>query len=109
MPGLPPIHRWDSVSQPRASVQILHGMAEHGRRYARLAGDLNRAGFVVWAHDHRGHGTNATQPVGLGHFGDTDGWRAIWHRTAYDIGGAAAAIRAARLPDSLADRLQYGQ
>jgi hypothetical protein len=20
---------------------------------------------------------------------DTDGWRAIWHRTAYDIGGAA--------------------
>jgi diadenosine tetraphosphatase ApaH/serine/threonine PP2A family protein phosphatase len=40
---------------------------------------------------------------------DTDGWRAIWHRTAYDIGGAAAAIRAARLPDSLADRLQYGQ
>jgi predicted phosphodiesterase len=40
---------------------------------------------------------------------DTDGWRAIWHRTPYDISGAAAAIRAARLPDSLADRLQYGQ
>jgi alpha-beta hydrolase superfamily lysophospholipase len=77
MPGLPPIHRWDSISQPRASVHILHGMAEHGRRYARLAGDLNRAGFVVWAHDHRGHGTNATPPVGLGHFGDTDGWRAL--------------------------------
>src|SRR6476619_2115340 len=77
MPSLPPIHRWDSISQPRASVHILHGMAEHGRRYARLAGDLNRAGFVVWAHDHRGHGTNATPPVGLGHFGDTDGWRAL--------------------------------
>ena len=27
----------------------------------------------------------------------------------YDIAGAAAAIRAARLPDSLAERLQYGQ
>jgi diadenosine tetraphosphatase ApaH/serine/threonine PP2A family protein phosphatase len=40
---------------------------------------------------------------------DTDGARAIWHRSEYDIGGAAAAIRAARLPDSLADRLQYGQ
>jgi len=34
---------------------------------------------------------------------------ASWHRTEYDIDGAAAAIRAARLPDSLAERLQYGQ
>jgi len=34
---------------------------------------------------------------------------ASWHRTEYDIAGAAAAIRAARLPDSLAERLQYGQ
>ena len=40
---------------------------------------------------------------------DTDGWRAIYRRTDYDIAGAAAAIRAARLPDSLADRLAYGQ
>jgi len=28
---------------------------------------------------------------------------------AIDIAGAAAAIRAAKLPDSLAERLQYGQ
>ncbi len=40
---------------------------------------------------------------------DFDGWRAIYRRTDYDIAGAAAAIRAARLPDSLAERLQYGQ
>jgi alpha-beta hydrolase superfamily lysophospholipase len=52
-------------------------MAEHGGRYARLAGDLNRAGLVVWAHDLRGHGLNPTPPVGLGHFGDTDGWRLL--------------------------------
>ena len=30
-------------------------------------------------------------------------------RTEYDIPAAAAAIRAARLPDSLAERLEYGQ
>lgn len=35
--------------------------------------------------------------------------RAQWRRTEYDIDGAAEAIRAARLPDSLAERLQYGQ
>ncbi len=34
---------------------------------------------------------------------------ASWRRTTYDVDGAAAAIRAARLPDSLAERLQYGQ
>jgi alpha-beta hydrolase superfamily lysophospholipase len=52
-------------------------MAEHGGRYARLARDLNRARIVVWAHDHRGHGLNDTPPVGRGHFGDRDGWRAL--------------------------------
>jgi predicted phosphodiesterase len=40
---------------------------------------------------------------------DTAAWRAIYRRTEYDIAGASAAIRAARLPDSLAERLLYGQ
>jgi predicted phosphodiesterase len=40
---------------------------------------------------------------------DTDGWTVVWRRAEYDIAGAQAAIRAARLPDSLAERLQYGQ
>jgi predicted phosphodiesterase len=40
---------------------------------------------------------------------DTDAWTATWRRAEYDIAGAQAAIRAANLPDSLAERLQYGQ
>jgi predicted phosphodiesterase len=40
---------------------------------------------------------------------DTDGWTATWRRADYDIAAAQAAIRAANLPDSLAERLQYGQ
>jgi diadenosine tetraphosphatase ApaH/serine/threonine PP2A family protein phosphatase len=40
---------------------------------------------------------------------DTTAWTAEWRRTQYDIAGAAASIRAARLPDSLAERLEYGQ
>jgi predicted phosphodiesterase len=35
--------------------------------------------------------------------------QALYRRTEYDIAGAQAAIRAARLPDSLAERLAYGQ
>jgi predicted phosphodiesterase len=40
---------------------------------------------------------------------DTDAWTATWKRVPYDIGAAASAIRAANLPESLAERLQYGQ
>jgi predicted phosphodiesterase len=40
---------------------------------------------------------------------DTGAWTATWQRAEYDIAGAQAAIRAANLPDSLAERLQYGQ
>jgi predicted phosphodiesterase len=40
---------------------------------------------------------------------DTGSWSVTWRRAEYDIAGAQAAIRAARLPDSLAERLQYGQ
>jgi predicted phosphodiesterase len=40
---------------------------------------------------------------------DTDRWAASYMRAEYDIAGAQAAIRAANLPDSLAERLQHGQ
>ncbi|HEY4427645.1 MAG TPA: metallophosphoesterase family protein [Solirubrobacteraceae bacterium] len=40
---------------------------------------------------------------------DLDAKRASFQRAEYDVAGAAAAIRAARLPDSLAERLEYGQ
>ena len=40
---------------------------------------------------------------------DMGDWTAVYRRTEYDIAGAAAAIRAARLPASLAERLVYGQ
>ena len=40
---------------------------------------------------------------------DTAERRAEWRRTEYDVAGAQQAIRAAGLPDSLAERLGYGQ
>jgi diadenosine tetraphosphatase ApaH/serine/threonine PP2A family protein phosphatase len=40
---------------------------------------------------------------------DLDDSTAVYRRVEYDIAGAAAAIRAARLPDSLAERLLHGQ
>lgn len=40
---------------------------------------------------------------------DLDNHSVSYRRTRYDVAGAAAAIRAARLPNSLAERLEYGQ
>jgi diadenosine tetraphosphatase ApaH/serine/threonine PP2A family protein phosphatase len=40
---------------------------------------------------------------------DTDRWTAAYRRAEYDIAGAQAAIRAANLPGSLAERLAHGQ
>lgn len=40
---------------------------------------------------------------------DTAAWTARWHRVEYDVEAAAAAIRAAGLPASLAERLGVGR
>ena len=44
------------IANPKAVVQIAHGLGEHARRYDDMAATLNRAGFSVYADDHRGHG-----------------------------------------------------
>jgi len=50
-----------------------------------------------------------SRPVAAWLLLDLETWTAEWRRAEYDLAGAQAAIRAARLPDSLAERLQYGQ
>lgn len=52
------------VDRPRAVVQIAHGVGEHARRYAELAGALNGAGYTVYADDHRGHGQTGVDQYG---------------------------------------------
>lgn len=71
----------------RGVVQIAHGMAEHFGRYHRLAGRLTRAGYAVYANDHRGHGGSAGAH-GLGQFGP-DGFAAL-------VGDMAALTQVAR-------------
>jgi alpha-beta hydrolase superfamily lysophospholipase len=50
------VHQWAPSAAPRGVVQLAHGMGEHAARYAHLAETLARAGFAVYANDHRGHG-----------------------------------------------------
>lgn len=51
------------VAKPKAVIQIAHGLGEHARRYDEVAAVLNRAGYSVYADDHRGHGATGSQMV----------------------------------------------
>ncbi|MBN3792687.1 alpha/beta hydrolase [Burkholderia sp. Ac-20353] len=53
------LYRWpvgDGGAAPRATVALVHGLAEHAGRYDALAARLNAAGIDVLAVDLRGHG-----------------------------------------------------
>jgi alpha-beta hydrolase superfamily lysophospholipase len=69
------VHRWFPETPPKAVLQIAHGIAEHSGRYGRLAAALTRAGYAVYANDHRGHGRTACNAEELGVFAKRDGWR----------------------------------
>lgn len=59
------------VENPKATVQISHGMIEHITRYAEFAEYLNGRGYAVIGHDHLGHGD--TTPDDLGLIAEDDG------------------------------------
>src|SRR5262245_53397506 len=63
------VYRWRPDDPPRAAVQILHGMGEHAARYDYVARTLVKAGFVVYADDHRASGRTAAEGAGLGNLG----------------------------------------
>lgn len=50
------LQRWLPKGEVRAAVALVHGVNEHGGRYARLAEELNRHGIAVHAIDLRGFG-----------------------------------------------------
>ncbi len=54
--------------EPRGTVLIAHGFAEHNGRYSSMKNALNSAGYDAWFFDFTGHGTSpgkrATVDVG---------------------------------------------
>jgi len=63
---------WFSGRSARGAVQVIHGLADHGERYADFAQVLNAAGFDVWAMDLPGHGRSGDAKL-PGYFGKEHG------------------------------------
>ena len=60
---------------PIGCVQLLHGLAEHSRRYDSLIKRLVEAGYQVLRHDHVTHGQSRTANESLGDWRYRDHWR----------------------------------
>lgn len=54
------------VADPKAVVQLVHGIGEHSRRYDHVARKLNSLGYAVYSDDHRGHGQTGKGMVAAG-------------------------------------------
>jgi alpha-beta hydrolase superfamily lysophospholipase len=65
-------YEW-KTENPRALLQIAHGMAEHPARYDDFARYLTKHGISVYMNEHAGHGEAAST---LGYFPGKDG---IYH------------------------------
>lgn len=71
------VHVWDGVENPQGIVQIIHGMAEHGKRYEAFAQFLNKHGYIVYADDHRGHGMTEQTVEAIGEIKSSDFMRIV--------------------------------
>ncbi len=70
-----PIHGFliEPQGEPKAIVQLVHGMAERKERYEEFANYLAEKGYAVVCHDHRGHGESILSDKDRGWFGDYSG------------------------------------
>lgn len=62
--GIPIVYDVHEAAQPRAVVQLLHGVGEHAGRYGALIEALVADGYTVYADDHRGHGRTGLRQWG---------------------------------------------
>lgn len=76
------VMRWIPDGEIKGVIQLSHGMSEHSLRYDKMGCILAENGWVLSAHDHRGHGKTAqrAEAAGTGKFGylaDKDGFEKV--------------------------------
>ncbi|MBJ8111214.1 alpha/beta hydrolase [Bacillus cereus group sp. N6] len=68
------LRKWLPERDPRGIIQIAHGMTEHAGVYTDFIAALLKAGYGVYAHDHKGHGKTVKREEDYGHFKPNVGW-----------------------------------
>ncbi|MCF0141359.1 MAG: alpha/beta hydrolase [Mogibacterium sp.] len=70
--GMTTIHgiKWEPEGEPKAVLQIVHGMTEYLDRYDHFASFLTEHGYVVAGEDHLGHGKSVVNDSYHGYFGE---------------------------------------
>lgn len=64
------VTEWRPEGQPRAVLQLIHGMVEYIDRYDRFANYCTEHGFLVLGHDHLGHGRSVVNEDKHGYFAE---------------------------------------
>ncbi|MFM0736679.1 lysophospholipase [Paraburkholderia xenovorans] len=111
-----PLYRWPANAPTRATVALVHGLAEHAGRYAALAARLNAAGIELVAIDLRGHGEAPGKRAYVERFDDyLQDTQALLDAAAqscaplflmgHSMGGAVAALYAIERLDATGRRL----
>jgi alpha-beta hydrolase superfamily lysophospholipase len=76
------VEKWhEPDKQPKAIIQIAHGMVEHIQRYHDFARHMVEQGIFVYGNDHRGHGKTGQKQGRMGYFSEADGF----DKTAEDL------------------------
>lgn len=71
------------LESPAGALGIIHGMAEHRKRYDDFARDLTERGYSVYIYDQRGHGETAIKNEdSLGHVEPGVGWDGLLEDSA---------------------------
>ena len=67
-------YKWESEGEAKGVIQISHGMTEYACRYDYVAKKFSENGFIVYAHDHRGHGETSKSEEERGYIADKEGF-----------------------------------
>jgi len=65
---------WCPSEEPRAILQVAHGVTEHMLCYAEMAEFFTARGIVLVGNDHLGHGSSVAKDAQPMYFGPEDSW-----------------------------------